>query len=294
MDRMERAIMCDDILRRFKRNKAVYWQDLREEFKDNMERYHLIENQINYLIADNMIKRNFTMNLDGRESLTLTERGFVTFADIENLGYVGILGSPICYIVAFNNGSGYGINQTYGGNINFENQDGSTNLYINTFNKSTYANLLKLGSSPTPSTGDSLLVWEAADSSVRKIAQSALSGGSGSGGSYNGVGTGSPSAAIGSGATVTIDGTNQGGMITLTTGTGLIASATLVTLTYSTAYPNNSYSVTSAANQLTANMETTDQATFLSGNKNGFSIVANTNALSPSTTYVWYYTVTGR
>ncbi len=60
--------------------------------------------------------------------------------------------------------------QPFGGNFNFENQDGSTNLFLNTFNKSAYAGTLKLGPSSTPSEGDSLLVWESSDSSVRKIA----------------------------------------------------------------------------------------------------------------------------
>jgi hypothetical protein len=195
-----------------------------------------------------------------------------------------------------NDSTGYWFGQNYGSNINFENQDGSSNLYLNTFNKSAFVNLLKLGASPTPSTGDSILVWEAADSSVRKMAPSSVTGGSG--GSYNGVGSGTPTVTTGTGAgtgaSVSITGTNQGGMITLTTGTSLVASATMVSVTYSTPYPNNSFPITRAANQPTANAETTDQATFLSGNKNGFAIIANTTVLSANTTYVWYYNVSGQ
>ena len=121
---------------------------------------------------------------------------------------------------------------------------------------------------------------------------------SGGSNSSNGIGSGTVTYAAGvgagSGATVSVDGTNEGGLITLTTGTSLVPSGGLVTLTYSTPFPHNSYPITRAANAATAPVETTDQATYLSGSASGFSIVASSNVLSANTTYQWYYSVSGR
>jgi hypothetical protein len=80
---MEKAIICDDILRRFKGNGALYWAKLRDEFKADEHTYFVTENNINYLIAQGMIKRNNSI-----ECLNLTEKGFATLAEIDTLGYV--------------------------------------------------------------------------------------------------------------------------------------------------------------------------------------------------------------
>lgn len=68
----------------------------------------------------------------------------------------------------------YGIDQTNGGNFNFENQDGSSNLYLNTYNHSAYSPYFKTGPTPTATATDSLVAWEPADSGFRKIAQNQL------------------------------------------------------------------------------------------------------------------------
>jgi hypothetical protein len=83
MKRMEKATICDSILRQFQGNGAIYWEKLREEFKANMHDYHVTENNINFLIADGMLKRNNSL-----ECLNLTEKGFATLAEIDTLGYV--------------------------------------------------------------------------------------------------------------------------------------------------------------------------------------------------------------
>lgn len=68
----------------------------------------------------------------------------------------------------------YAPDQTKGGNFNFENQDGSSNLYLNTYNHSTYSPYFKTGPTPTATATDSLVAWEPADSGFRKIAQNQL------------------------------------------------------------------------------------------------------------------------
>ena len=159
------------------------------------------------------------------------------------------------------------------------------------------ANLLSLTTNVASNPGDSVLFWNPTTHNIEMGSVNSSGGTSGSS-SANGIGSGSPSYAAGSGAgtgaTVSVDGTNEGGLITLKTGTSLVASGVLVTLTYSTPFPNNSYPITRAANAATAPVETTDQATYLSGSASGFSIVASSNVLSANTTYQWYYSVSGR
>lgn len=65
-------------------------------------------------------------------------------------------------------------NQPKGGNFNFENQDGSSNLYLNTYNHSSYSPYFKTGPTPAATATDSLVVWEPVDSGFRKIAPSQL------------------------------------------------------------------------------------------------------------------------
>lgn len=83
MTKMEKAVICDNILRRFKGNGAVYWAKLRDEYKEDQQNYFITENNINFLIAHGMIKRNNSI-----ECLNLTEKGFATLAEIDTLGYV--------------------------------------------------------------------------------------------------------------------------------------------------------------------------------------------------------------
>lgn len=62
--------------------------------------------------------------------------------------------------------------QTLGGNYNFQAHDGSNQVVINTANKSTYASILKTGPYLSGAASDSILVWHASDSSIRKVAGS--------------------------------------------------------------------------------------------------------------------------
>ena len=80
---MEKAVICDNILRRFQGNGAVRWEGLKKEFAHDMHQYHVVENNINYLIAEGMVRRHPSL-----EILHLTEKGFATLAEIDTLGYV--------------------------------------------------------------------------------------------------------------------------------------------------------------------------------------------------------------
>jgi hypothetical protein len=83
MTKIEKAVICDDILRRFKGNGAVYRAKLRDEYKEDQHNYFITENKFNFLIARGMIKRNNSI-----ECLNLTGEGFATLAEIDTLGYV--------------------------------------------------------------------------------------------------------------------------------------------------------------------------------------------------------------
>ena len=87
MDRLERAIMCDDILRRFAGNKTITWTELRKEFEDGKGGYRPIyyqtENRIKFLLGEGMLDQ-------GGEMLFLTNKGFATLAEIDEYGYEAI------------------------------------------------------------------------------------------------------------------------------------------------------------------------------------------------------------
>jgi hypothetical protein len=80
--------ILDNILLKFKCNISVYWADLHGDkkiFSDIHQDYYIVENNINFLVGDGKLKRN---NIDNNEYLTLTDTGFATMTDLENLGYV--------------------------------------------------------------------------------------------------------------------------------------------------------------------------------------------------------------
>lgn len=83
MTKMEKAQICDNILRRFQGNGSVAWENLRTELAHDMHQYYVTENNINFLIADDMLRRDLTGGL-----LNLTEKGFATLAELDTLGYV--------------------------------------------------------------------------------------------------------------------------------------------------------------------------------------------------------------
>lgn len=92
--------------------------------------------------------------------------------------------------------------------------------------------------------------------------------------------------------TVTITGTDAGGVITVTAGTTPTASATIVTVTYATAYPNNSFVTLTPANSTTALLSGANMV-FTTGNTANFTITAGTTGLVTASVYKWYYTVSG-
>lgn len=105
-----------------------------------------------------------------------------------------------------------------------------------------------------------------------------------------------PSTAGGTGAgtspTISATGNSNGGLLSVTTGTGSPAtSAVIVTVTYANACPNDSAVVISPANQTTAIL--TQAATpFSDGTTTTFTLNSGTTALATSTAYAWNYQVT--
>lgn len=98
----------------------------------------------------------------------------------------------------------------------------------------------------------------------------------------------------GSGASVSISGSNQGGLITLTTGSSPAASTIVATTTYSgSGFAHGSYVITKAANAATALLEASSGNTFVNGSTGGFTIMADISALASATTYQWNYIVVG-
>jgi hypothetical protein len=106
-----------------------------------------------------------------------------------------------------------------------------------------------------------------------------------------------PTIAAGAGAgtspTVSIAGTDQSGVITVTTGTLPTASATVATITYNFAYPNATYPVLMPANSSTALLSGATMV-FTTGGTTTFVITGGTTGLTAATTYSWYYTIGGR
>ncbi len=80
---IEKAKILDDILQRFSGNVTISWESLREEFKADMNKYYVLENNINFLVGDGMLKRDTTSH-----TLCMTDKGFATMTDPKNLGYL--------------------------------------------------------------------------------------------------------------------------------------------------------------------------------------------------------------
>lgn len=78
-----KAKILDDILQRFSGNVTISWESLREEFKHDMNKYYILENNINFLVGDGMLKRDTTLH-----TLCMTDKGFATMTDPKNLGYL--------------------------------------------------------------------------------------------------------------------------------------------------------------------------------------------------------------
>jgi hypothetical protein len=103
------------------------------------------------------------------------------------------------------------------------------------------------------------------------------------------AGTGAGTAAI-----VAISGTNLGGIITITTGTSPIASATVITITYSgSGYNLESYPIISPANSYASALSGNSQV-YVAGSATTFIIVSGSSPLLSSTQYIWNYLITGK
>lgn len=102
-------------------------------------------------------------------------------------------------------------------------------------------------------------------------------------------------AAAGAGTTptVAIAGHDNGGKISVTTGTGPGTAASIVDITFATAFAAAPVSIViSPGNAATAALTTA--APFITSiATTGFTLEANAAALTASTAYVWYYTVIG-
>ena|SRR5664279_730461 len=68
MNKMEKAVLCDEILRLFAGNVSVSWIELREKYGDGTTEYHLRENQINFLVSQGQLIR--TTDLKGAAGIT--------------------------------------------------------------------------------------------------------------------------------------------------------------------------------------------------------------------------------
>jgi len=105
-----------------------------------------------------------------------------------------------------------------------------------------------------------------------------------------------PTIAAGTGAgtspTASIVGTNNGGVITVTTGTLPSSSATLVTVTYTGAFATGSQIILYPTNSATALLSGVSMV-FTTGTTTTFTITTGTTALTAATTYSWAYVVTG-
>ena len=105
-----------------------------------------------------------------------------------------------------------------------------------------------------------------------------------------------PTIAAGTGAgtspTISIVGTNNGGVITVTTGTLPSSSATLVTITYTGAFATGSQIILYPTNATTALLSGVSMV-YTTGTTTTFTITSGATALTAATTYSWAYVVTG-
>ena len=80
---IDKAKLLDSILLKFTGNVTIKWSDLQQGIWDDIASYHVCENNINFLVGDQMLKRDTQL-----ETLSMTDKGFATMTDLENLGYV--------------------------------------------------------------------------------------------------------------------------------------------------------------------------------------------------------------
>lgn len=100
-------------------------------------------------------------------------------------------------------------------------------------------------------------------------------------------------AGAGTGASVSLTGTDIAGIITVTTGTLPSTASGIATMNYSQSYGSQPFVILSAANAAAAALNGVSQAYVddASSSTSQFTIEAGTTALTPATTYKWYYHV---
>jgi hypothetical protein len=80
---IDKAKLLDKILLKFIGNITIKWSDLQQGIWDDIASYHVCENNINFLVGDQMLKRDNEL-----QTLCMTDKGFSTMTDLKNLGYV--------------------------------------------------------------------------------------------------------------------------------------------------------------------------------------------------------------
>jgi len=81
---LEKAKILDAILLKFTGNITITWNQLQQGAFNEIATYHVVENNINYLVGDGQLERDVTQAF----SLSMTNKGFATMTDLPNLGYV--------------------------------------------------------------------------------------------------------------------------------------------------------------------------------------------------------------
>jgi len=83
---LEKAKILDAILLKFTGNITITWYQLEQGAFNDIATYHVVENNINYLVGDGQLERDVAQPF----SLSMTDKGFATMTDLPNLGYVTI------------------------------------------------------------------------------------------------------------------------------------------------------------------------------------------------------------
>ena len=103
------------------------------------------------------------------------------------------------------------------------------------------------------------------------------------------------SSIVGTGATSSIIGNDMAGEITLTTGTGISTTGTVLTLTFSSAYANAPFvTLTAASESMVNGGNPTISRIFVNETTTTFQVILSTHNLSSSTEYKFNYHVIGR
>lgn len=86
---LEKAKLSDAILLKFKGNKTISWDEVKEEaFNDIHSDYYVIENRIKFLLGENILKEQTTLGVKVYIMLSMTNKGWGVMTDIESEGYV--------------------------------------------------------------------------------------------------------------------------------------------------------------------------------------------------------------